>query len=166
MHVGLGGRLLIFYIQGSKVKVNYPRKCAFSGPILVKEVRYGVSWDQGGSGGVLLAACQLFLAPCHMLQDNRGLPQERFGSIGRVPVWLAKWQIWKKPQAEASRDSAMRGVALHIHFGQCSHPMGSGQPPLAAGEFYIALKHVSYIGRRTTEFCILYIGKKAGILAS
>ena len=52
---GLGGSLLIFYISGSKVKVNYPRKCAISGPILVTEVRYGVSWKQEGSGGVLLA---------------------------------------------------------------------------------------------------------------
>ena len=64
MHIGLGDNLLIFYISGSKVKVNYPQKCAISGPILVTEVRCGVSWDQGGSGGVLLAACQPFLASC------------------------------------------------------------------------------------------------------
>ncbi len=32
----------------------------------------------------------------------------------------------------------MRGVPLHvyyIHFSQYTHPMGSGRPPLAAGEF-------------------------------
>ncbi len=72
-----------------------------------------------------------------MLYDNRGFPVERIGSIGRVPVWLAKCQIRKKSQAEVLRDSAMQGVPLHvyyIHFAQYSHPMGSGRPPLAAGE--------------------------------
>ncbi len=37
----------------------------------------------------------------------------------------------------ALRDSAMRGVPLHvynIHFSQCDHPMGSSRPPWAAGE--------------------------------
>ncbi len=42
--------------------------------------------------------------------------------------------------AEASRDSAMRGVPLHvycIHLSQETHPMGSGRPPWAAGELII-----------------------------
>ncbi len=129
-------------VQRSKVKVTYPQKCVISGPILLTEVRYGVSWDQGGSGGVPLAACQLFLASCQMLKENGGFPLQQFGSIGRVPVWLEKCQIWKKPQVEAWRDSAMRGVPLHvyyIHFGQYTHPMGSDRPPLAAGEYVITI---------------------------
>ena len=36
--------------------------------------------------------------------------------MGRVAVWLAKCQMWKKSQNEASRDSAMRGVPLHVHY--------------------------------------------------
>ncbi len=36
---GLGREGLIFCDLRSKVKVNYPRKCAFSGPIVVTEVR-------------------------------------------------------------------------------------------------------------------------------
>ncbi len=47
-------------------------------------------------------------------------------------------QILKKSQSEASRDSAMRGVPLHvyyIHLSQYAHPMGSGRPQWAAGEY-------------------------------
>ena len=133
---------MIFYNWRSKVKVTYPQKCAISGPILVTEVRYVVIRDQRGLGGVPLAACQLFLASCQMLWENGGFPLEQFGSIGSVPVWLAKCQIWKRSQAEISRDSAMRGVPLHvyyIHFSQYTHPMGSDRPPLAAGESIIGI---------------------------
>ncbi len=48
----------------------------------------------------------------------------------------------KSPRAEASRDSAMRGVPVHVyymHFSQYAHPMGSGRPQLAAGEYLIIL---------------------------
>ncbi len=48
----------------------------------------------------------------------------------------------KSPRAEASRDSAMRGVPLNVycmHYGQYAHPMGSGRPQLAAGESNIVI---------------------------
>ncbi len=54
------------------------------------------------------------------------------------------WQgakIGKSPRAEASRDSGMRGVRLHIYyiyFGQLVHPIGSNRPRWAAGEYQIA----------------------------
>ena len=37
-----------------------------------------------------------------------------------------------------SRGSAMRGAPLHVYyiqFSQYTHPMGSGRPPWAAGEY-------------------------------
>ena len=45
-----------------------------------------------------------------------------------------------RSQAEASRDSALRGGPLHVYyiqFRQYAYPMGSGRPPRAAGELYI-----------------------------
>ncbi len=56
------------------------------------------------------------------------------------PSHLAPSQNLKKSQAEASRDSAMRGVPLHVYyilFSQYTYPMGSGRPPWAAGEYSI-----------------------------
>ena len=50
----------------SKVKVENPQKYAFSGPFLVTEVKCVTVQGQGGSGGVLLAMCQLNLALCQM----------------------------------------------------------------------------------------------------
>ncbi len=50
-----------------------------------------------------------------------------------------------KSQAEASRDSAMRGVPLYtyyVQFGQYTHLMGSGRPPWAAGELTIPSRWV------------------------
>ena len=47
----------------------------------------------------------------------------------------------KKSQAEASRDSAMRGAPLHVYyiqFGQYPHPIVSSRPPWAAGEYEIS----------------------------
>ncbi len=60
------------------------------------------------------------------------------GQCQKFTLWLARCQIWKKSQTEASRDSAVRGVPFHVyylHFGQYAHPMGSGRPQWAAGEF-------------------------------
>ncbi len=53
---------------------------------------------------------------------------------GKVP------NLCKKSKAEASRDGTMRGAhhIYYIHFGQYTHPMGSGRPPWAAGESYIS----------------------------
>ncbi len=51
----------------------------------------------------------------------------------------------KSPRAEASRDSAMRGVPLHLyymHFSQCARPMGSGRPQWAAGEYDVILQEL------------------------
>ena len=70
--------------------------------------------DQGGLDGVPLAVCQLFLASCKMLWENGGFLLEQFDSIGRVPVWVAKCQIWKRCQAEASRNRAMRGCGQQL----------------------------------------------------
>ncbi len=39
----------------------------------------------------------------------------------------------------------MRGVPFHvyyIHFSQCAHPMGSGRPQWAAGEYLIFIKNI------------------------
>ncbi len=100
----------------SKVKVKNPWKYAFSGPILVTVVMCGTIQDQGGSGRVLLAACQLILATCQKLENDRRPHLDRFSGVGKLPVWLARCQIWKKSQAEALRDSPMRGVHLDIYF--------------------------------------------------
>ncbi len=61
-------------------------------------------------------------------------------NAGRLPSLLARCQIWINSQAEASRDSAMRGAPLHVYYiqlGQYTHPMGSSRPPWAAGEYVI-----------------------------
>ena len=72
--------------QRSKVKVKNPQKYAFSGPILVTGAMCGAIQDQGGSGGVLLAACQLILATCQKLENDGRPPPDRFPSIGKLPV--------------------------------------------------------------------------------
>ncbi len=67
MQMGLEYCLTLFGQSGSKVKVKNPWKYAFSRPILVTGAMCGTIQDQGGSGGVLLAACQLMLATCQKL---------------------------------------------------------------------------------------------------
>ncbi len=75
--------------QGQKSTKN----CLF-GPILGTEVRYGSDQDQGGSGGLLLAACQLILATCQKLESDRRAPLDGFPSNGKWPVYLARCQNW------------------------------------------------------------------------
>ena len=65
MEVCLDYGMLIFGKLGSKVKVENPQKYAFYGPFLVTEVKCVSDQSQGGSGGVLLAVCQLNLASCN-----------------------------------------------------------------------------------------------------
>ena len=77
--------------------------------------------DQGGSGGVPLAACQLILATCQKLENNGRPPPDRFPALASCQNSWQGAKMCKSPRAEASRDSAMRGVRLHvyyIYFGQ------------------------------------------------
>ena len=83
--VGFEYGMLLFRNSRSKVKVKYPRKYAFYGPILVTGAKCGTIQDQGGSGGVLLAACQLILATCQKLENDRRPPLDRFPGVGLVP---------------------------------------------------------------------------------
>ena len=129
----------IFGKSRSKVKGQGKKstKNKFLQRRLVTGARFWSLQDRSGSGEVVLAACQLILAACQMLQNDSGLHLEWSANIGRLPEWLARCQIWKKSQGEASRDSAMRGAPLHVYyiqFGQYTHPMDSGRPPWAAGE--------------------------------
>ncbi len=80
--------------QRSKVKVKYPWKYAFYGPFLVTGAICGTIQNQGGSGGVLLAVCQLILATCQKLENDRRRPLDGFPSIGKLPAWLARCQKW------------------------------------------------------------------------
>ncbi len=73
--------MLIFGKSGSKVKVKN-----LLGPIFGTEVMYGSDQDQGGSGGVPLAACQLILATCQKLENDRRPPLDGFPSIGKLAV--------------------------------------------------------------------------------
>ncbi len=139
MGVDIDDRMPIFGKSRSEVKGQGQQstKNRFLQRRLVTGARFWSIQDRRGSGEVLLAACQLILAACQMLQNDRGLHLEWSANIGRLPEWLARCQMWKKSQAEASRDSAMRGAPLHVYyiqFGQYTHPMGSGWPPWAAGE--------------------------------
>ena len=59
-------------------------------------------------------------------------------SVGNTPASQNRWtyvlEFWYR---------AMRGVPIHIYciqFCQYTHPMGSGRPPWAAGEYTIAVK--------------------------
>ena len=65
----------------SKIHKNCPL-----GPVLGTEVRYGSDQDQGGSGGVPLAVCQLILATCQKLESDGRPPLDGFPSIGKLPV--------------------------------------------------------------------------------
>ncbi len=78
--------MLIFGKLGSKVKVKYPWKYAFSGPILVEGAMCRAIQDQGESGWVPLAACQLILAICQKLDNDGRPPPDRFPSTGKLPV--------------------------------------------------------------------------------
>ncbi len=87
MWVCLCGRMLIFDKSGSKVKgqgQKSTKNCLF-GPILGTDVRYGSEQDQGGSGGVPLAACQLILATCQKVETDGRPPLDWFPSAGKVP---------------------------------------------------------------------------------
>ncbi len=56
---------------------------------------------------------------------------------------LVRWLVTVCSVKTFGPRSSMRGVPLHmyyIHFGQYSHPIGSGWPPLAAGKFSISRK--------------------------
>ncbi len=65
MEVCLDYGMLIFEKLGSKVKVKYSRKYAFSGQILVTGAMCGTIQDQGGS------ACQLIMATVQKLENDR-----------------------------------------------------------------------------------------------
>ncbi len=86
--VCLGSRMLIFDKSGSKVKGHgqkSKKNCLF-GPIFGTEVKYGYEQDQGGSGGVPLASCQLLLATCQKFKSDGSPPLDGFPSIGKLPV--------------------------------------------------------------------------------
>ncbi len=87
MWVCLGGHSLIFGKPGSKVKRQGQKstKNCLLGPILGTEVRYGSDHDQGGSGGVPLAVCQLILATCQKLESGGRPPLDGFPSTGKLP---------------------------------------------------------------------------------
>ena len=96
MWIGVGGRMLIFGKLGSKVKGQGRKstKYAFLGPILVTGPMCGTIQNQGGSGGVPLAPSQLILATCQKLENDGRPPLDRFHSIGKLPVELARCQKW------------------------------------------------------------------------
>ena len=139
MGMYIDDRMPIFSKPRSQVKGQGQKrtKNRFLQRLLVTGGRFWSIQDRRGSHEVPLAACQLILAACQKLQNDRGRHLEMSPNTGRLPGLLARCQIWKNSQAEVSRDSAMRGVPLHIYyiqFGQCTHPMGHGRPPWAAGE--------------------------------
>ena len=84
MIMGLDLDMLIFAKSGPQVKGQgqNPRKYAFSRIFLVTGAMSGTIQDQGGSDGVLLAACQLILATCQKLVNNRRPPLDRFPGVG------------------------------------------------------------------------------------
>ncbi len=68
-------------------------KISLFGTILVIGLKSGYIEGRGGSGWVLLAAYQLLLAACQMLQKSRGAPVGGLDTVGRLPEWLARWQM-------------------------------------------------------------------------
>ena len=62
----------------------------------------GTIQDQGGSGGVPLAACQLILATC-----------QKLGNDGRIAGKVPKCVKVPEPKHRAS---AMRGVRLYVYY--------------------------------------------------
>ena len=86
--IGLDGNLCLFYISGSKVKGQGHKsgKICYFEPFLATGGRHGSDRDWVGSGGVLLAACQLFLALFQKPQNNTGCLMGWFPNVGRLPV--------------------------------------------------------------------------------
>ena len=79
--------MLIFWFFGSKVKGQGKKSikiCLFWADF-GQGAMCGAIQDQRGSGGVLLAGCQLILASCQKLENDRRPPLDGFASIGKVP---------------------------------------------------------------------------------
>ncbi len=88
--MGLNLDMLIFCKSRSEVKGQCQKsmKIRLFGPILVIGLKSGYIEGRGGSDWVLLAACQLSLAACQMLQKSRGAPAggcDTIGVAGKVP---------------------------------------------------------------------------------
>ena len=73
-------------VKGQRSRSKIHKNMPFSGPILVTGDMCRTIRDQGGSGGLPLAACQLILATCQKLENDGRPPPDRSPSIGKLPV--------------------------------------------------------------------------------
>ncbi len=98
MKMGLKYGLTLFGQSGSKVKGQGPKsmKRCLSRPLLVTGAMCGTIQDQGGSGGVLLAACQLILATCKKAVERQGVPSTRVSQYWQVASVAGKLPKLKK----------------------------------------------------------------------
>ena len=136
MKIYLDYGMLIFGKLRSEVKGQGHKstKICLFGPILVIGLKSWYIEGRRGSGWVLLAACQLFLAACQMSQKSWGAPVGGSDTIGRMPAWLARCQMWKKPRPKHRATADARCTSAYIlrifqsvnpPHGQWPAPMGS-----------------------------------------
>ena len=131
--------MLIFGKLGTKVKGQGKKsmKICLFGPILVIGLNSGYIEGRGVSGWVLLAACQLFLAVCQMLQKSRGASVEGSDTIGRLPAWLPRCQLWKKPRPKQRAIARCEvHVSIYITYVSVSKPT-HGQWPAPIGSWRV-----------------------------
>ena len=103
-------KLLIFYISRSKVKGQGHKsgiKCLFE-PFLINRGRHEADGGWVGSGGVLLAACQLFFGSVPKAIKQRRMPYRMVSYcwqvatvIGNVPIPASDCFSYFSPQEES-----------------------------------------------------------------